>query len=171
MHFNFINDFSIKFNITNAFLIPTFDSAIITYSDPKGHTQPLRLMNLFVASTIFSEHFPKFVYVKHAVSTFKTRKGDFYGCKAIVRDYNAINLLSFFTSIVIPDLKEFGYISAPNFNFTGVYTIGFSDIKRSGSFLDSNFSKISYNIGGIINFNIKNVLNKDMAKVFLSVFF
>src|SRR5271170_5273287 len=102
MHFNILIDFSIKFNVTDAFLSPTFGAATITYSDPKGLNQQPRIMNLFVASTLLSEHFPKFIYVKHAVSTFKTRIGDFYGCKSILRGLAAFNLFNFFTNILVP---------------------------------------------------------------------
>ncbi len=104
---------------------------------------------------------------KKAIANFKTKQGQAVGAKVTLRKVMMYEFMDRLINVALPRLRDFRGVSANAFDEAGNYSLGLSE---QGIFPEIDYDRISRPQGMDITFVIKNVKNKDQARLLLKYF-
>lgn len=104
---------------------------------------------------------------KKAISNFKIKEGSPIGCKVTLRRKMMYEFMDRLLNIALPRIRDFRGVSSDAFDQTGNYTLGLSE---QGIFPEIDYDKLTRTQGMDITFVIKNVRNKEEARLILKLF-
>ncbi len=104
---------------------------------------------------------------KKAIANFKTKQGQAVGAKVTLRKAMMYEFMDRLINVALPRLRDFRGVSANAFDEAGNYSLGLSE---QGIFPEIDYDRISRPQGMDITFVIKNVRNKDEARLLLKYF-
>ncbi len=104
---------------------------------------------------------------KKAISNFKIREGSPIGCKVTLRRTMMYEFMDRLLNVALPRIRDFRGVSPDAFDKAGNYTLGLSE---QGIFPEIDYDKLTRTQGMDITFVIKNVRNKEEARLILKLF-
>ena len=104
---------------------------------------------------------------KKAISNFKVKENSPVGCKVTLRRFMMYEFLDRLVNIALPRIRDFRGVSPDAFDKAGNYTLGLSE---QGIFPEMEYDKLTRTQGMDISIVIKNVRNKEEARLILKLF-
>ncbi|MDD5568326.1 MAG: 50S ribosomal protein L5 [Candidatus Omnitrophica bacterium] len=104
---------------------------------------------------------------KKAISNFKVKENSPVGCKVTLRRFMMYEFLDRLVNIALPRIRDFRGVSPDAFDKAGNYTLGLSE---QGIFPEMEYDKLTRTQGMDITIVIKNVRNKEEARLILKLF-
>ncbi|MDO8662792.1 MAG: 50S ribosomal protein L5 [Candidatus Omnitrophota bacterium] len=104
---------------------------------------------------------------KKAISNFKLKENSPIGCKVTLRRAMMYEFMDRLLNIALPRIRDFRGVSPDAFDQAGNYTLGLSE---QGIFPEIDYDKLTRTQGMDITFVIKNVRNKEEARLILKLF-
>lgn len=104
---------------------------------------------------------------KKAISNFKVKENSPIGCKVTLRRAMMYEFMDRLLNIALPRIRDFRGVSCDAFDKAGNYTLGLSE---QGIFPEIDYDKLTRTQGMDITFVIKNVRNKEEARLLLKLF-
>ncbi len=104
---------------------------------------------------------------KKAISNFKVKENSPIGCKVTLRRAMMYEFMDRLLNIALPRIRDFRGVSPDAFDKAGNYTLGLSE---QGIFPEIDYDKLTRTQGMDITFVIKNVRNKEEARLILKLF-
>jgi len=104
---------------------------------------------------------------KKAISNFKVKENSPVGCKVTLRRFMMYEFLDRLVNIALPRIRDFRGVSPDAFDKAGNYTLG---LNEQGIFPEMEYDKLTRTQGMDISIVIKNVRNKEEARLILKLF-
>ncbi|MFA5063192.1 MAG: 50S ribosomal protein L5 [Candidatus Omnitrophota bacterium] len=104
---------------------------------------------------------------KKAISNFKVKENSPVGCKVTLRRFMMYEFLDRLVNIALPRIRDFRGVSPDAFDKAGNYTLGLSE---QGIFPEMEYDKLTRTQGMDITIVIRNVRNKEEARLILKLF-
>jgi len=104
---------------------------------------------------------------KKAISNFKIKEGSPIGCKVTLRRAMMYEFMDRLLNIALPRIRDFRGVSPDAFDKAGNYTLGLSE---QGIFPEIEYDKLTRTQGMNITFVVKNVRNREEARLMLKLF-
>lgn len=104
---------------------------------------------------------------KKAISNFKVKENSPVGCKVTLRRAMMYEFLDRLVNIALPRIRDFRGVSPDAFDKAGNYTMGLSE---QGIFPEMEYDKLTRTQGMDITIVIRNVRNKEEARLILKLF-
>ena len=104
---------------------------------------------------------------KKAISNFKIKENSPIGCKVTLRRTMMYEFMDRLLNVALPRIRDFRGVSLNAFDKAGNYTLGLSE---QGIFPEIEYDKLTRTQGMDVTFVIRNVRNKEEARLMLKLF-
>ena len=154
-------DLLTRYQYKNAYEIPKLDKIIVSLSLKQSRFDRRQLPKLLLASTLITGQKAKTILTKRGDASLGIRKNDPVGTKVTLRSNEALNLLDFITTLVLPRVKNFEGLNRKNINIPKSFNF---QINNALAFPQLEMAYEQFNDLGPINISIvsKNTNEKDI---------
>ena len=150
-----------KTNINNSQQNIKIDKITINMCLKSIIDEPRNILYPLISTKLITNQNPSVCKAKKSIASLKLRKGMITGVKVTLRKDSALNFLSLFVFVILPNNKEFNFY---NLNNKGCLSIG---IKNLFAFpqLNSLYDRFPKDMTGTINIDL-NTKNKQYCFLF-----
>lgn len=155
-------DLLTRYQYKNTYEIPELDKITISLSLKQSKFDRKQLPKLLLASTLITGQKAKTILTKRGDASLGIRKNDPVGTKVTLRGKEALNILDFINTLVLPRVKNFEGLAEKNINVPKSFNF---QINNAFAFPQLEMAYEHFNDLGPINISIvsKNTNEKDIG--------
>lgn len=153
-------DWSLKINAKTSYSLPSSLKAVLSVSNRQMKTDLDHACLTFYNSLAFSFQIPKFTFIKHQSSAFKTRKGDPAGLIKTLRPPASFDTFLVFSALVAPELSQIGLAPGFGVNSCGGFSISAQNLRLLPFFYNAGVSRLSSPVGFDFSYKFNKLLSR-----------
>jgi large subunit ribosomal protein L5 len=155
-------DLLTRYQYKNTYEIPELDKITISLSLKQSKFDRKQLPKLLLASTLITGQKAKTILTKRGDASLGIRKNDPVGTKVTLRGKEALNILDFINTLVLPRVKNFEGLAEKNINVPKSFNF---QINNAFAFPQLEMAYEHFSDLGPINISIvsKNTNEKDIG--------